>query len=114
VVGGEARVFVRIIEETVRQVRRPQGRFAFLGIQRAPGRPLGAAEGHVDVRAKLRVELPSICPKVCDPFKNRANTMLQLGKTIIAEHGLDHLERDVTDLIGARTYDTAHGRHQNR
>ncbi|MGQ0773157.1 MAG: radical SAM protein [Pseudonocardiales bacterium] len=66
------------------------------------------------MRAKLRGELPSICPKVCDPFKNRANTMLALGKAIIAEHGLDHLERDVAGLVEARAYDPVHGRHQNR
>lgn len=65
------------------------------------------------MRAKLRGDLPSICPKVCDPFKNRANTMLQIGKGIIAEHGLDHLERDVASLVGSRTYDTAHGRRQH-
>ncbi|MGH3568384.1 MAG: hypothetical protein ACRDRH_20615 [Pseudonocardia sp.] len=66
------------------------------------------------MRAKLRGELPSICPKVCDPFKNRANTMLQLGKMIIAEHGLDHLERDVAELVGARIYDTGHRRDHHR
>ncbi len=66
------------------------------------------------MRAKLRGELPSICPKVCDPFKNRANTMLQIGKAIIAEHGLDHLERDVASLVRSRMYDTTHGRRQNR
>jgi MoaA/NifB/PqqE/SkfB family radical SAM enzyme len=66
------------------------------------------------MRARLRGELPSICPNVCDPFKNRANTMLAVGKTIVTEHGLDYLERDVIELVGARTYDTSHGRHQNR
>jgi MoaA/NifB/PqqE/SkfB family radical SAM enzyme len=66
------------------------------------------------MRAKLRGELPSICPKVCDPFKNRANTMLALGKTIIAERGLDHLERDVADLVESGAYDPTHGRRPNR
>ncbi|WP_030592986.1 radical SAM protein [Streptomyces anulatus] len=65
------------------------------------------------VRARVRGDLPAICPKVCDPFKNRSNTMLQIGKTIIATHGLDHLERDVNQLIDARAYESAHGReHQ--
>lgn len=66
------------------------------------------------MRAKLRGELPSICPKVCDPFKNRANAMLQTGKDIIAGHGLEHLERDVAELVGSRAYNPAHGGHQNR
>jgi MoaA/NifB/PqqE/SkfB family radical SAM enzyme len=66
------------------------------------------------MRAKLRGDLPSICPKVCDPFKNRANTMLEIGKTIIAEHGLDHLEDDVASLVRTGTYDSTHARHRNR
>ncbi|MFC5144773.1 radical SAM protein [Streptomyces aureoversilis] len=60
-------------------------------------------------RMALRAQLPSICPKVCDPFKNRANAMLQVAHGIAREHGLDHLERDVTDLVVSGAYDPHHG-----
>ncbi|MGH3822809.1 MAG: radical SAM protein [Pseudonocardiaceae bacterium] len=62
-------------------------------------------------RQRIRVMLPGICPKVCDPFKQRVNTMLFEAKQLIAAHGLDHLEWDVTSLLDAGAYDTTHG-HQ--
>lgn len=62
-------------------------------------------------RQQLRAMLPGICPKVCDPFKQRANTMLFEAKQIIAARSLDHLERDVTGLVNAGAYDITHG-HQ--
>lgn len=37
--------------------------------------------------------------------------MLFEAKQLIAAHGLDHLERDVADLLDTGAYDTAHG-HQ--
>ncbi|MGH3935522.1 MAG: SPASM domain-containing protein [Pseudonocardiaceae bacterium] len=62
-------------------------------------------------RKRIRASLPGICPKVCDPFKQRANTMLFEAKQIIAARGLDHLEGDVLGLLGTGAYDVAHG-HQ--
>jgi sulfatase maturation enzyme AslB (radical SAM superfamily) len=61
-------------------------------------------------RQRIRATLPGICPKVCDPFKQRTNTMLFEAKQIIATRGLDHLERDVAGLLDAGAYDTTHGR----
>lgn len=61
-------------------------------------------------RARIRGELPGICPKVCDPFKNRANKMLEAAGEIVTSHGLDHLEADVAKLVGGGAYDPAHGR----
>ncbi len=66
-------------------------------------------------RARIRGDLPSICPKVCDPFKNRANKMLEVAGQIATAHGLDHLEADVAELVGEGAYDPVHdraGHHQ--
>ena len=49
--------------------------------------------------------LPGICPAVCDPFKQRANTMLHHAMQIIGARGLDHLHDDVTGLVGASAYE---------
>lgn len=84
-------------------------------------RPGGASYGSVieasfaqvwegEQRQRIRAALPGICPRVCDPFKQRANTMLFEAKRIIASRGLDHLERDVVGLLDVGAYDTAHGR----
>jgi MoaA/NifB/PqqE/SkfB family radical SAM enzyme len=62
-------------------------------------------------RQRIGATLPGICPTVCDPFKQRANTTLFEAKQLIAAHGLDHLERDVAGLLDAGAYDTTHG-HQ--
>lgn len=62
-------------------------------------------------RKRIRATLPGICPKVCDPFKQRANAMLFEAKQIIAAHGLDHLEGDVAGLVDTGAYNIAHG-HQ--
>jgi hypothetical protein len=59
-------------------------------------------------RRRIRDDLPAICPKVCDPFKNRANGMLQVAKQIASAHGLDHLEADVAGLVASRAYDPTH------
>lgn len=85
-------------------------------------RPGGASYGSVvetsfaqvwegEQRARIRATLPGICPKVCDPFKQRANTMLFEAKQLIAARGLEYLEQDVAGLLEASAYDTAHG-HQ--
>lgn len=49
-------------------------------------------------RADLRQRLPAICPKVCDPFKNRANGMLATASAIAADQGLEELRRQVGEL----------------
>jgi hypothetical protein len=49
-------------------------------------------------RMRMRRELPCICPKVCDPFKNRANEMLAAANAIVSEHGLDALSAAVDEL----------------
>jgi hypothetical protein len=63
---------------------------------------------------RLRRELPRICPKVCDPFKNRTNRLLASARDIVAAHGLDHLERDVQRLVTSDAYDPSHGRQDGR
>ncbi|MGH3527821.1 MAG: SPASM domain-containing protein [Pseudonocardiaceae bacterium] len=70
----------------------------------------GVWEG--EARQRIRATLPGICPKVCDPFKQRANTMLFEAKQIIAARGLDHLEADVAGLVNDGAYDITHG-HQD-
>lgn len=65
-------------------------------------------------RARIRGNLPGICPKVCDPFKNRANKMLQAAGEIEAAYGLDYLEADVAGLLADREYDPAHERATER
>lgn len=56
------------------------------------------------VRAELRTQLPVICPKVCDPFKNRSNRLLAAAKSVVADHGVDTLEEHVAQLVDARAY----------
>ncbi len=56
------------------------------------------------VRAQLRAQLPVICPKVCDPFKNRSNRLLAVAKSVVADHGLDRLEEHVAQLVDASAY----------
>jgi MoaA/NifB/PqqE/SkfB family radical SAM enzyme len=65
-------------------------------------------------RARIRGDLPSICPKVCDPFKNRANKLLEAAGQIVTAHGLDHLEADVAELVGEGAYDPVHDRAGHR
>lgn len=36
--------------------------------------------------------LPDICPEVCDPFKNRANKLLEITYNIYKEKGLEYLK----------------------
>jgi MoaA/NifB/PqqE/SkfB family radical SAM enzyme len=56
-------------------------------------------------RMQLRKQLPSICPKVCDPFKNRANKLLAVAKTVAETDGVAHLNDTVQELIDARVYE---------
>lgn len=55
-------------------------------------------------RDELRRQLPLICPKVCDPFKNRSNRLLAAAKGIAADEGLDVLERQVNELVRSHAY----------
>ncbi|MFI6488427.1 SPASM domain-containing protein [Streptomyces sp. NPDC050564] len=57
-----------------------------------------------ELRRQLRGRLPEICPKVCDPFKNRSNRLLAEAKSIAATGGLDVLEAHVGDLISTDAY----------
>ncbi len=43
-------------------------------------------------------KLPEICPKVCDPFKNRANRLLEVAYKIYCEKGLDYLIECIEDI----------------
>lgn len=56
-------------------------------------------------RMQLRGQLPAICPKVCDPFKNRSNRLLSEARDIAATHGVDRLESDVRELVDASIYE---------
>ena len=37
--------------------------------------------------------IPDIRPKVCDPFKNRANKLLEITYEIYKEKGIDYLKK---------------------
>lgn len=50
VAGGEARMFMRVVHQPIRQVRPVQSRLAFVGGQDAPSRLRCAAVGDVDER----------------------------------------------------------------
>ncbi|MEU2026172.1 hypothetical protein ABZ565_29060 [Streptomyces sp. NPDC016469] len=56
------------------------------------------------LRRQLRSQLPVICPKVCDPFKNRSNRLLAEAKQVAATSGIDHLEGQVADLVNGGAY----------
>jgi len=45
-----------------------------------------------EVRKTIRKNLPDICPKVCDPFKGRANMMLEYVGRIYKEKGLEGIQ----------------------
>lgn len=47
-------------------------------------------------RRALRKHLPMICPRVCDPFKNRSNRLLHAANTIAMEENLDSLWAELT------------------
>jgi len=43
-------------------------------------------------------QIPEICPSVCDPFKNRANKLLQVAYEIYSTKGLDYLIKCIDDI----------------
>ena len=47
---------------------------------------------------KIDSQLPGICPKVCDPFKNRANRLLEKAYEIYKEKGIDYLKKCVDEI----------------
>jgi len=49
-------------------------------------------------RKAVRSELPAICPKVCDPFKNRANTLFDRIDEYKASHGSVRASAAVKEL----------------
>lgn len=55
-------------------------------------------------RRALRGQLPGICPKVCDPFKNRSNRLLARASAVAATEGINRLEEAVEELLGDRVY----------
>jgi MoaA/NifB/PqqE/SkfB family radical SAM enzyme len=56
-------------------------------------------------RLELRGQLPNICPKVCDPFKNRTNRLMARARDVAAADGPDGLEQAVQELLGAHVYE---------
>lgn len=38
-------------------------------------------------------QIPKICPAVCDPFKNRANKLLEMAYDIYCDKGIDYLKK---------------------
>lgn len=48
---------------------------------------------------ELDKKIPGICPEVCDPFKNRANRVLEIAYNIYLEHGAAYLKECVEECI---------------
>lgn len=46
----------------------------------------------------IDTKIPTICPKVCDPFKNRANKLLEVAHDIYKTKGIDYLKKCVKDI----------------
>lgn len=42
--------------------------------------------------------IPNICPSVCDPFKNRANRLLEVAYEIYTEYGIEELKKQINEL----------------
>lgn len=51
------------------------------------------------LRARIKQDLPRICPKVCDPFKNRANRLLESTVTAYRERGAEYVEQCRSELV---------------
>jgi MoaA/NifB/PqqE/SkfB family radical SAM enzyme len=64
-------------------------------------------------RAGIAARLPRICPPVCDPFKTRANALLETAGQVARTEGTERLFEYVDELIAAGAYgpdrDTASG-----
>ena len=49
------------------------------------------AEKRAILESDVDDKIPKICPSVCDPFKNRANKLLEIAYEIYKEDGLNFL-----------------------
>ena len=50
-------------------------------------------------RKKIKQKLPSICPKVCDPFKNRANKLFAAIKEYQMRYGKEKTKKLINKII---------------
>jgi len=50
-------------------------------------------------RKKIKQKLPSICPKVCDPFKNRANRLFAAIKEYQMRYGKEKTKKLINKII---------------
>ena len=57
-----------------------------------------------ETRRLIFENVPSICPHVCDPFKSRANELLEIAEGIALHEGLSKLYDYVDDLVGKGAY----------
>ena len=48
---------------------------------------------------ELDKKIPGICPEVCDPFKNRANRVLEIAYNIYMEHGTEYLKECIDECL---------------
>lgn len=56
------------------------------------------------IRARLKRQLPTICPSVCDPFKNRSNALLETAADVVRTEGTERLLEYVNALVDSRAY----------
>ncbi|MGH8795205.1 MAG: radical SAM protein [Stackebrandtia sp.] len=63
-----------------------------------------AAVWEGQTRASLMTQLPQICPSVCDPFKNRANTLLETAEDVARQESAEQLYEYVNELVEAKAY----------
>lgn len=47
---------------------------------------------------KIDDKIPDICPSVCDPFKNRANRLLEIAYEIYNEGGIESLIKSINEI----------------
>lgn len=50
-------------------------------------------------RKEIKQKLPSICPEVCDPFKNRANKLFAAIKEYQMKHGKEKTKKLINKII---------------
>lgn len=43
-------------------------------------------------------KIPKICPSVCDPFKNRANRLLEIAYEIYKKDGIESLIKNIEEI----------------
>lgn len=52
-----------------------------------------------ETRMKIRKQLPKICPRACDPFKNRTNRLFQAIKESQEKYGTKETEKFIQEII---------------